>query len=460
MFPEPTVPFVSSGGYPARGGNEVTLHVDGVPALERLCDAIERARHRVWATITFMWPEFTMPGGRGTALDVLAVAARRGVDVRLLFWRPDLETAHHLRNAFWGAPEHVEQLESMKAPIRVRWDRAHPGFCQHQKTWLIDAGEASEVAFVGGINLNPHELATPGHRGRGQYHDVNVELAGPCVADVHHNFVQRWNEASERILPDGAWGENGVADLPFPTALHAQRGTATIQIQRTTHRARYRSVRPPVGGETYDVGAGEETVFEQYLLAIRSARRTLYLENQYLDDHEIVRALDGALTRGVEVAIVMPMAPKRSTPPDSHVRAAFADAFAALGRHPNLTLSGVAGLTGEGRRTPVYVHSKLMLVDDGWATIGSANLHRYSLHGNGELNAAIHAPDFVRAARAALFEEHLGIDTSGMDDVAAVREFHRVASRNRRRLDGGDHRWQGLALRIEPAELGRPLPFD
>jgi len=289
---------------------------------------------------------------------------------------------------------------------------------------------------------------------------VNVELTGPCVADVHHNFVQRWNEASERHLPDGTWGERGVASLPFPTNLPAPRGTATIQIQRTTHSGRYQGTHPAVGGEAYEVSAGEETVYEQYLLAIRSARRTLYLENQYLDDLEIVRALDGALRRGVEVAIVAPMVPKRPAKSDSRSTTAFADAFSALGRHPNFTLSGVAGLTDDGRRTPVYVHSKLMLVDDVWATIGSSNLHRYSLHGNGELNAAIHSPEFVRATRAALFGEHLGMDTSGMADVDALREFHRVAYRNRERLNGGDHRWQGLAYRIAPTEYGTPLLSD
>jgi phosphatidylserine/phosphatidylglycerophosphate/cardiolipin synthase-like enzyme len=380
------------------------------------------------------------------------------VDVRLLFWRPDPETAHHRRNAFWGAPEHLAQLEGLRADLHVRWDRAHPGFCQHQKTWLIDAGHASQAAFVGGINLNPHELASPGHRGEGQFHDVNVELSGPVVADVHHNFVQRWNEASERHEPDGVWGGD-TGDLAFPTALPPACGTAAVQIQRTTHPGRYRDGRAPVGGEAFEVAAGERTVLEQVLLAIVSARSTLYLENQYLDDLEVVRALEGALERGVEVVLVMPVVPERSPGAVPPTRTRFAETFAALGRFPNFTLSGLAGLTADGTRTPVYVHAKLMLVDDVWASIGSANLHRYSLHGNGELNAAIDAPAFVRAARVSLFEEHLGIDTGDVDDVAALREFRRVATRNRERFEAGDAGWQGIAFRLEPSAYGEPLPF-
>ena len=94
-----------------------------------------------------------------------------------------------------------------------------------------------------------------------------------------------------------------------------------------------------------------------------------------------------------------------------------------------------------------------------WATVGSANLHRYSLHGNGELNTAIAAPAFARAARLALFAEHLGIDTSGTDDVAALRAFGGVTSRNRERFEKGDAAWQGIAFRLDPSSYGDPLPF-
>ncbi len=114
--------------------------------------------------------------------------------------------------------------------VRIRWDRAHAGFCQHQKTWLIDAGKDTETSFVGGINLNPHSLVSPGHSGEGQNHDVYIELAGPSVADVHHNFVQRWNELSERHQDDGRWGADSETDLPFPHRVPAERGTVRVQI--------------------------------------------------------------------------------------------------------------------------------------------------------------------------------------------------------------------------------------
>ena len=430
-------PFVASGSYPTRGGNLVRPLIDGEPAFRRICNAIETARRSVWVTITFMWPSFVMPDGKGTALDVLDRAARRGVDVRVVFWRPDAQTARHKRNAFWGAPEHIELLKRNDYRIRIRWDRAQAGFCQHQKSWLIDASEETETSFIGGINLNPHSMAMPGHQGEGQNHDVYVELAGPAVADVHRNFVERWNDASERHADDGRWGRGSDIDLPPPHRTPQKRGNAIVQIQRTMPH-------------------GEQTNLYQYIAAIRAARRTIYMENQYVEVAEIVAALHEALRRGVEVALLMPAVPDISpTAYATPERRAFFAARAALGAYETFTLAGIAGLGADGGRTPVYVHSKLMLVDDIWATVGSCNLHRFSLFGNCELNAAFSDPETVQAFRVALLQEHLGHDTSALDDLAALRLFHQIARANRRRHEDGDARWQGLAVSLDTATYGQ-----
>jgi cardiolipin synthase len=247
-----------------------------------------------------------MPDGRGSAFDVLDRASARGLDVRVLFWRPDHETLFeatgvpakgHTRNAFWGSPQQRAQLDERNSGILIRWDRAHRGFCQHQKSWLIDAGHESETAFVGGINLNPHSVVAPDHHGEGQNHDVYVEVTGPATVDVHHNFVQRWNEASERSAADGLFGEDAVQDLPFPTRLPPPRGPVTVQIQRTIHSGLYADSHPSPGCDPFDIAAGERSIFEQYRAAIGAARRSIYIENQYVEVFEIVACLHGALDR-------------------------------------------------------------------------------------------------------------------------------------------------------------------
>jgi cardiolipin synthase A/B len=409
------IPFVGTGLYPVREGNSVRLLVDGIPAFRRICDAIDAAKHSVWATVTFMWPNFEMPDNRGTALDVLDRAAARGVDVRVIFWRPDDDLARFRRNAFWGSPEHIALLDELRCGINVRWDRGVPGCCQHQKSWLIDAGADCETAFIGGINLNPHSMAPPGHTGEAQNHDAYLELRGPSVVDVHRNFVERWNDASERLGLEGMWRRGREADLTCPARTPPPRGPTMAQVQR------------------------DRTNFVQYCAAIDAARRSIYIENQYIDFAEIVVRLDNALKRGVAVVALVPAQPDGGS--------TFA-LCTALARHENFTLAGIAGAGVNGERSPVYVHDKLMLVDDEWATVGSCNLHRHSLLGNSEMNVAFRDPHAVRAMRVQLFAEHLSWDTSCMDDRSALQLFRAIAIENGKRRELGDHAWQGLAFTL------------
>ena len=442
------IPFVQSASYPVRPGNMVRPLIDGEPAFRRICEAIEAARQRVWATVTFMWATFEMPDGRGSTFDVLDRAAARGIDVRIIFWRPDAETDWLRRNAFWGSAIHVDLLDGRRSGVKIRWDRAHPGFCQHQKSWLIDAGAENETAFVGGINLNPHSMVAPGHSGEGHNHDVYVELAGPSVADVHHNFVQRWNEASERLAAHGRWGTGSEANLQFPARVPAERGSAVVQIQRTMHQGCYLDGQAAPEGISYDIASGEQSNFDQYCAAINAARRSIYMENQYVDVPEIVDCLHRALKRGVDVVLLMPAGPDvglQVTPE----RRAFLKARAALGTFEHFMLAGIAGIGADGLRKSVYVHAKLMLIDDEWATVGSCNLHHFSLFGNGEMNVAFSDHNTVRAFRCELLREHLDQDTRGIDDREALHLFRKIARENRRKSEAGDHAWQGLAFELD-----------
>jgi len=432
------VPTVVSASYPARSGNALRPLIDGEPAFRRICEAIDAARRSVWVTVTFMWACFEMPDGRGTPLEILARAAARGIDIRLIFWRPDHETEQYKPNAFWGSEHHFQRLQAHGSGIGIRWDRAHPGFCQHQKSWLIDAGEATEIAFIGGINLNPHSMVAPGHRGEGQNHDIYLELGGPSTVDVHHNFVQRWNEASERHVSDGLWGPGSNEDLPFPATVPDPRGDAVVQIQRTVHSGRYTDGRATPRGLPYDIALGERSNFDQYITGIGAAARSIYIEHQYISVPEIIASLRQALLRGVVVTAVLPAEQEISIE------------LSSLAAFDNFTMAGIAGLGLDGKRKPVWVHAKLMIVDDEWVTVGSCNLHHPSLFGNAELNAACWHADTARALRNELLLEHLDRDTSHMDDRAAFKLFRAIAMENRMRVDRGEHAWQGLAFSLVP----------
>ena len=428
------IPPTTSGRYPARPGNLVRPLVDGEETMRRIGEAIEGACHSVWLTVAFYSDDFFLPDGRGPLFDVLDRAVARSLDVRLLVWRPNPETAPSPR-MFGGSPEQRALLARRGARFKIRWDRAASACCQHQKSWVIDAGQPSETSFVGGLNLTSVAMAR---------HDVYVEVSGPSAADVRHNFVERWNEASERRALDGNWACDAADELPYPDRSSGPRGKSTVQVQRMLDPSRYGAERV------------ERSILEQYQRAIDAARRTIYIENQAIPVPEVARPLLAAVERGVDVVLLVPAIP------ETYVYAARHDpqgasrfwGVEAMGRHENFTLAGIAEPHAGGRRA-AYVHAKMMMIDDAWTTIGSCNLHPYSLGGNSEMNASIWDPDVARALRCRLLAQHLGVDTSQMDDRAALRLFRDMARGNREKMDRRAPDWKGLAFALSPETYGR-----
>jgi cardiolipin synthase len=449
-----------TGSYPLRAGNRVRPLIDGEPALRRICEAVEAARHRVWATIAFLDHDAQLPAGRGTAFDVLDRAAARGLDVRVLFWRePELPSLLPDSQHFGGTDEEREWLRGRGARFRARWDHL-PHYCHHQKSWVLDAGEPGELAFVGGINLDRGSIVGPGHPPRTDgpsVHDLYVEIAGPASTDVAHNFVQRWNEASERDRPDGCWPDAGVAGpLPFPSRLAPAAGDAPVQIARTIRPGVYRAGVAAPDAAPFPIADGESSILAQYVAAIDGARHGIYIENQFLGAPAILERLALAVARGVEVVFVLPgvpMAAVRDTRARGGRAALFFDALATLGARPNFTLAALASSDARGGLQDVYVHAKMMLVDDVWATVGSANILQRSFHADTELNASVWHPATVRALRTDLLAEHLAIDTGEIDLATALRTFAERARTNRTARGRGTP-LQGLAWALEPAGYG------
>jgi cardiolipin synthase len=297
---------------------------------------------------------------------------------------------------------------------------------------------------------------SPGHLGGGGIHDAYVEVSGPSATDVHHNFVQRWNEASERAAEDGVWAHDGADELPFPERLTKARGNTLVQIQRNVHAGLYRNPRPSPGAQAFEIARGEATIREQYLAAIRSAQRSIYIENQALSVGAIVDAIRDALVRGIQIVVLLPAEPEswvgtaRLRPENKD----FFDKFAALEQFDNFSLVGIASNDAQGSRTNIYVHAKLMLVDDAWATIGSCNLHRNSLFGHTELNASFWSPDHVRSLRCKLLSEHLGRDTGHLDDREALVLYRRIAIENEHKRALGRNDWDGMAFMLDPPTYG------
>lgn len=454
------IPPAEAGSYPIREGCFVRPLVDGEAAFRRICEAIESAHARVWGTVAFLEHEVQLPDGRGSIFDVLDAAVARGVDVRVIFWRSGevSKDAH-----FPGTADQREWLEERGSRFGARWDALPDDQCHHQKSWLIDSGRPEEVVFVGGINLDHGSVAARGHapREHGNVHDVYLELRGPASTDVHHNFVQRWNEASEGERADGHWppaADRGA--LEFPAEVSEPAGEAAVQITRTVQAGRYRDDTPAPGGKAFAIHEGEFSIYEQYLSAIDAARSSIYLEDQAIGSPTIVGHLKQALERGVHVIFLLPgrchptYAKARSVP----ALAPFFDLVGGLDAFPSFSMAAIASAEEDGSPHEIYVHAKIMLVDDAWVTIGSTNIADRSFETDTELNASIWHSETAKALRCELFEEHLGIDTTGLSDIEAFQRFHDRARDNAwRKLAAMP--MQGLAYRLNASiyGLGEPM---
>jgi phosphatidylserine/phosphatidylglycerophosphate/cardiolipin synthase-like enzyme len=273
---------------------------------------------------------------------------------------------------------------------------------------------------------------------------------------VHHNFVQRWNEASDRIEADGVWpNHDAQSELPFPTQSSPKSGSSLVQIQRTVRRGHYTDVTPTPGGKSHNIADGDPSIYHQYLKAIKAAKTTIYFEDQAIGAPDIVEALHEALQRGVDVAFLVPadpnneMAEARKNPKSKP----FYDRLGALGGYDNFNLVGIASQSKPGEYRNIYVHAKICLIDDHWATIGSTNIGNRSFFGDTELNATIWDDDVVRALRVELLLEHLDVDTSDLDDRAALALYRDIAVANAKRRQNG-LALEGLAFALDPMTYG------
>jgi len=445
--------------YPLRGGNRVRPLVDGVPAFRAICEAVAAARRSVWVTVAFLDEDFALPDGAGGFFEVLERRAREGIDVRVLFWsEPEIETMI-VGSAHFPAGEASYRSMAARAPhVLARWDRVE-GYCHHQKSWLVDAGTEREVVFVGGINLDVCSVVSPGHPGGeaaagASIHDAYVELRGPAAADVHHNFVQRWNEASERETQYGSFPVLELADdLPFPERTAGACGPTLVQVARTIQSDLYRLDAPAPGARPFPIAEGEFSIVEQYLAAVDAAERTIYLENQILLCPFLIERLEAALQRGVDVtvlvpALAMPEICRVRTHP--RVKPVF-DMIDALAQYDNFLLAGLGSNRPGGGYEDIYVHAKIALIDDEWTTIGSANAMFRSFRGDTEMNVTFWDQQVTRELRRELFSEHLGESINGADDRAALAIYRERAIENRRRRDDGQA-MRGQVFAIQPTE--------
>jgi phosphatidylserine/phosphatidylglycerophosphate/cardiolipin synthase-like enzyme len=218
---------------------------------------------------------------------------------------------------------------------------------------------------------------------------------------------------------------------------------------------------------------GERSVARGYIKALGRARRLIYIEDQYLWSRQVAGRIADALRSRSELLLiaVLPLHPDQdgriSMPPNLVGRGSALHALFAAA--PDRV--GVYGIEN-GAGTPIYVHAKVCVIDDVWATTGSDNFNRRSWTHDSELTAAVldntpadpAADDplgsdrpraYARNLRVSLVREHLGLTGSGDPDLADPWATFTAFAESADRLE----RW-AAGERSTPRPPGqlRPLP--
>jgi len=330
-------------------GNRLTLLENGREYFPALLGEIDAARHEVWLESYI----FALDDTGRQVVEALVRAARRGVRVRLLLdgfgcRHFPSEEAKRLRLA--GV-----QLLFYRPLLGGPYLRRHRLRRLHRKLALIDA----RVGFVGGINVIDDNRAGP----RPAY-DYAVRVEGPVVTEIWQAMRRLW------------W---------------------LVRWSRLRRRPRLgRGVTPstmPVGDQTAaflvrDNLRHRRDIEDAYLAAIRAARHEVILANAYfLPGRRFRHALAEAARRGVRVVLTLQGATDHRF---------YQLAVRALYRY--FLDHGVE--IYEYHRG--FLHAKVAVVDDDWATVGSSNIDPFSLWLSREANLVVRDKRFTAELRARL----------------------------------------------------------
>ena len=340
-------------GPPLVAGNAVTTLVNGDQIFPPMLEAIRAAKRTIDFETYIYWrgeigQKFT---------DALSERASNGVEVHVILDvvgsdKIDKQYVKRMRDA--GAK--VVEFHHLKL---YDWTSAQKlNNRTHRKLLIVDG----EVGFTGGVGIADEwagNADSPKH-----YRDTHYQLQGSVVAQLQAAFADNWM---------GSTGEVIHGDAYFPE-LHDS-GKLRAQVFKSS----------PQGGS--------ESMELLYLLSMAAAEKNIRLGSAYfVPDDLTIRTLIDATKRGVSVQIIVPgkLIDEKVVRPASRAR------------WGELLKAGVEIYEYQ----PTMYHSKQMIVDDAWVSIGSANLDNRSFRLNAEANLNVMDRDFAQE-QIRVFEDDL-----------------------------------------------------
>jgi cardiolipin synthase A/B len=358
----PTIEAYTSA--PIVGGNQVDVLLNGDDIFPAMLAAIREARK----TITYAQYFYEDGPVARELAEALAERCLAGVGGNILL------------DAFGTVGMPAELVDKMRVagchvaifrPL-TPWSWNRVNYRNHRRVLVVDG----RVGFTGGSGVSKKWMGDG--RLENHWRDTDVRLRGPIVEYLQGAFMENWLEATGMVLGGEAY---------FPRPLN-RAGDVYVQIVRSS----------PVGGSF--------AMYTTFLLAIASARRSIFITNPYfVPDAAMSDALVGAVRRGVRVVVLVPGKIDHNL-----VRQA------SRGKFGRVLRGGVE--IYEYRAA--LLHSKTMVIDGVWSTVGSTNLDNRSFALNDELNVVTYSPAVARR-----------MEQIFLDDVAHSRkvEYRRWSRR-------------------------------
>lgn len=329
---------------PAVSGNAVDLLIDGDATFDAILSAIRGAKSYVLVEFYILRDDRIGAAFR----ECLMAKAREGCTVRLLY---DAIGSHGLPKSYFETLAEAGVVVRNFHSIRQPRSRLQLNFRNHRKIVIVDG----ETGFVGGLNVGDEYMGRDPKFGH--WRDTHLRLSGPVVAQLQLVFVEDWHWATDEELALN-WSPARVE--PGRDALVVATGPADAM----------------EAGSLY------------FCNAINAAQRRIWIASPYfVPDIDIQRALQLAVLRGVEVKILIPDM-------KDHLLVWLA-AFEFVGEALD------AGVTVMRYRDG-FMHQKVVLVDDRFASVGTINLDNRSCRLNFEVTAVVFDPGFAAEVEAML----------------------------------------------------------
>jgi cardiolipin synthase A/B len=366
-------------GAPITGDNRVDILLNGEQTFPALLDALHSARH----TVTFEAYIFHEGQLADAIVEALADRCRAKVRVSMLL------DAHGSK----GLPERY--IETLKAagctivpdfrPLRP-WSLERTNKRNHRRIVVVDG----RIGFTGGYGID--DTWNGDGRTAGRWRETNVRLEGPVVQSLQEAFVEHWREATGVLL-------GGKEYFPYPP----------VEIKDLPVHAQMVRSSPL---------QGNDAMYRVFLQTISSARTSIMISTPYLiPGEQLTSALLDAAQRGVRVRILIPSV-ENGEGVEFVTQASQRDVFGPL-------LDGGIQLH---EYSPALLHTKMMIIDGLWATVGSANFDNRSMAMNDELNVMVYDQPIAKRLEE-IFVEDLSQSTKLTREKLENRQWlHRALS--------------------------------